>query len=51
MEEYRKIVRENAELKDRELKYAETIKHLKSQIDLEKKNSRSLRADRVNFMT
>lgn len=30
IEEYRKIVRENAELKDKELKYIETIKHLKN---------------------
>ena len=50
IEEYRKIVIENAELKDNELKYVETIKHLKNQIDSEKKNSRSLRADKVNFM-
>lgn len=50
MEEYRKIVRENAELKEREVKYAETIRHLKNQIDSEKKNARSLRADKVNFM-
>lgn len=51
MEEYRKIVRENAELKDREMKYVDTIKHLKNQIDSEKKNARCLRADKVNFMT
>jgi hypothetical protein len=51
MDEYRKIVRENAELKDKEFKYVETIKHLKNQIDMEKKNARSLRADKVNFTT
>lgn len=51
MEEYRKVIRENAELKDKEFKYIDTIKHLKNQIDLEKKNSRSLRADKVNFTT
>ena len=50
MEEYRKIVRENAELKEKEVKYVETIRHLKNQIDTEKKNARSLRADKVNFM-
>eukprot|EP00347_Sterkiella_histriomuscorum_P002600 403367516 len=50
IEEYRKIVQENAELKDREIKYAETIRHLKNQIDSEKKNARSLRAEKVNFM-
>jgi hypothetical protein len=50
MEEYRKIVKENAELKEREVKYVETIRHLKNQIDTEKKNARSLRADKVNFM-
>ena len=51
MEEYRRVLRENTELKDKEEKYVETIKHLKHQIDLEKKNSRSLRAEKVNFMT
>jgi len=30
MEEYRKLLRENAELKDKEIKYAETIRHLKN---------------------
>lgn len=50
VEEYRKVIQENAELKDRELKYAETIRHLKNQIDSEKKNARSLRAEKVNFM-
>lgn len=50
MDDYRKIVQENAEIKERELKYAETIRHLKNQIDTEKKNARSLRADKVNFM-
>ena len=30
MEEYRKIVRENAELKEKEVKYVETIRHLKN---------------------
>jgi len=50
VDEYRKVVQENAELKERELKYAETIRHLKNQIDQEKKNARSLRADKVNFM-
>ena len=51
MDEYRKIVRENAELKDKEMKYTDTIRHLKSQIELQKKNGRSLIADKVNFMT
>jgi hypothetical protein len=51
MEEYRKIVRENAEFKEKELKYVDTIKHLKNQIDSEKKNTRSLKANKVNFMT
>jgi hypothetical protein len=51
IEEYRKIVRENAELKDKEIKYAETIRHLKNQLDIEKKNTRSIRAEKVNFMT
>jgi len=50
IEEYRKIVHENAELKEREIKYTETIRHLKNQIDSEKKNARSLRAEKVNFM-
>lgn len=50
IEEYRKIVKENAELKEREVKYVETIRHLKNSIDSEKKNARSLRADKVNFM-
>jgi hypothetical protein len=50
IEEYRKIVKENAELKEREVKYVETIRHLKNQIDSEKKNARSMRADKVNFM-
>jgi hypothetical protein len=44
------VVSENAELKEREMKYAETIRHLKNQIDAEKKNAKSLRADKVNFM-
>ena len=51
MEEYRKVVRENAELKDKELKYIETIRHMKNQSDNEKKNLRSLRAEKVNFMS
>lgn len=50
IDEYRKIVKENAELKEREVKYVETIRHLKNQIDSEKKNARSMRADKVNFM-
>jgi hypothetical protein len=51
LEEYRKVVRENAELKEKELKYVDTIKHLKNTIDNEKKHARSLRADKVNFLT
>jgi hypothetical protein len=50
IDDYRKIVRENAELKEKEIKYVETIRHLKNQIDAEKKNARTLRADKVNFM-
>lgn len=50
LEDYQRIVKENAELKAKEHKYVETINHLKSQIDLEKKNTRTLRADKVNFM-
>ena len=50
IDEYRKLVQENAELKEREVKYAETIRHLKNTIDSEKKNARSLRAEKVNFM-
>ena len=45
------MVRENAELKDKELKYIETIRHMKNQSDNEKKNLRSLRAEKVNFMS
>ena len=44
-------MRENAELKDKEVKYVETIRHLKNQIDFEKKNTRTIRAEKVNFMT
>lgn len=44
-------MRENAELKEKELKYVDTIKHLKNTIDNEKKHARSLRADKVNFLT
>ena len=51
IEEYRKVVRENAELKDKELKYIDTIKHLKNQIDNEKKNARNLKSEKVNFMS
>ena len=43
-------MRENAELKEKEFKYTETIRHLKNQIDTEKKNTRGIRADKVNFM-
>ena len=43
-------MQENAELKDKEVKYVETIRHLKNQIDCEKKNARSLRAEKVNFI-
>lgn len=51
IEDYRKLAKENAELKERELKYVDTIKHLKSSIDVEKKHARSLKADKVNFLT
>ena len=40
LDEYRKLVRENAELKEKEVKYVETVRHLKNQIDQEKNNSR-----------
>ena len=50
MDDYLKLVRENAELKDKEMKYIETIRHLKNQNDVEKKQMRSLRAEKVNFM-
>lgn len=33
------------------MKYAETISHLKHQVDVEKKNLRGLRAEKVNFMS
>lgn len=46
-----KLQREVHELKDKESKYIDTIKHLKNQIDNEKKHARVLRADKVNFMT
>ena len=51
MEEYNRLLKENQELRDKENKYVDTIKHLKNQIDNEKKYARSLRADKVNFMT
>ena len=51
IEAYRQLVRENAEMKNKELKYAETIRHLKNQLDTERKMARNLRADKVNFMT
>jgi hypothetical protein len=37
-------------LREKEVKYVDTIKHLKNQIDSEKKNARSLRAEKVNFI-
>jgi hypothetical protein len=30
IEEYRKLVRENAELREKEVKYVDTIRHLKN---------------------
>jgi FtsZ-binding cell division protein ZapB len=50
IEDYRKLVKENADLKEKEVKYQETIRHLKNSMDLEKKNGRSLRAEKVNVM-
>jgi hypothetical protein len=50
IEEYKKLLLENNDLKEREIKYVETVRHLKNQIDSEKKNARTLKADKVNFM-
>ena len=46
-EEYAAILRENAELKERETRYLETIKHVKNQMESDKRKFRNINAERV----
>lgn len=51
MEQYQALLKENAELKEKEVKHVDTIRQLKTQLDFEKKGTRNMRAEKVNIMT
>ena len=45
------LVKENADLRNREAKHIDTVKQLKTQLDQEHKQLRQMRAEKVNFLS
>ena len=51
MERYLALVKENADLRNREAKHVDTVRQLKGQLDQEHKQLRQMRAEKVNFLS